>query len=208
MTEIQIALPEASLVQEAERLRNECVAAGRLSAAHYIVRGRRALELHAMEGWTYLGFNSFKELCYAPLEAGGLDMDSKRVYHSMRVAEAFVNRLEVPLTQLASIDHTKLELLQPIVNEGNVERVLADAEMLTTGDLRKRRAEGVYGGDVPEAPLDAEGEPPPGGDVNTGWEGTRYALEYEGTVVLELTAAEEAWRGLPAKIARMLNEEQ
>ena len=61
---------------------------------------------------------------------------------------------------------------------------------------------------MPEAPLDAEGEPPPGGDVNTGWEGTRYALEYEGTVVLELTAAEEAWRGLPAKIARMLNEEQ
>jgi len=205
LTETQIALPDEPLVEQAERLRNECVAAGRLSAAHYIVRGRKALELHAMEGWRYLGFDSFKALCYAPLEAGGLDMDPRRVFHSMRVAEAFVNRLEVPLTQLASIDHTKLELLQPVVTEANVERVLADAEMLTTGDLRKRRREGVYGGKA-EGPLDAESEPVVL-TVNTAWKGTRYALEYEGSIVMEITAEGDEYRGLPAKIATLLNEE-
>jgi hypothetical protein len=199
-----LTLPEPDLAERAETLRNECVAAGRLSAAHFIVRGRKAIDLHAMEGWRYLGFDSFKELCYAPLEAGGLDMDPRRVYHSMRVAEAFVNRLEVPLTQLASIDHTKLELLQPVVTEDNVERILADAEMLTTGDLRKRRREGVYGGQ--EAPLDAESEPEVL-IVNTAWKGTRYALEYEGDIVMELTAEGDEYRGLTERIARLLNEE-
>jgi len=207
MTETQVALPEEPLVEQAERLRNECVAAGRLSAAHYIVRGRKALELHAMEGWTYLGFDTFKAMCYAPIEAGGLDMDSRRVYHSMRVAAAFVNRLEVPLTQLASIDHTKLELLQPVVNEENVERVLADAEMLTTGDLRKRREEGVYGG-AKEKALDAESEPEVL-TVSTAWKGTKFALEYEGEIVMEVTyqGNDEALIGITSKIARLLNEE-
>jgi len=206
LTETQISLPEEPLVEQAEQALQEAVSLLRQGRAYYIAFGLKALDLHSMGAWEYLGFDSFKEMCYAPIESSGLDTDSKAVYHAMRVAETFVLKLGVSDGQLASIDHSKLKLLQPIATEKNVEKMIHDAEMLTVADLRKRRLEGAYGGKK-EKPLDATKEPvPPGVHGEHSWKGTKFALEYEGMVILELTADEAPWKGLTSKIARLLNE--
>lgn len=98
--------------------------------------------------WDNTNFETFNAYCCAPQQSGGLGMSDSTRRAYMQIPEVYHERLGVSKERLLEIgqkNRSALTMLAPVVNEDNLDDVLADAESLSCGDIKKRKAEGDYG---------------------------------------------------------------
>jgi hypothetical protein len=88
-----------------------------------------------MDDYTSLGFETFEELCEAPIESGGLNISRSYASQLVTTYKKFVKELGIDIKRLREIGIRKLYLIKNEINEDNKEEMLSMAESLTTKDL-------------------------------------------------------------------------
>jgi hypothetical protein len=130
-----------------------------------------AEQLHAfdeMSGWLALGYDTLSDWLAQP----EVQVTTRTYYRLVQAYRETVVRRRIPLQTMASIDHSKIDVVIGRVNSGDVriEDALEDAKVLGWRDLRqkylKRRPEFASAGipdhdDEPPADQDAEVRPRP-----------------------------------------------
>ena len=131
-----------------------------LVQTHYLALGLLLLKIDEEKLHFSLGYETFGSYCASPPESGGLGLQLRTRQTCMQVARRYVLDLGCDHNRLSSIPRSNLATLVPVVNEGNLDVVLHDAEFLGNRDVRELKNRGKYGGKK-EEPFDAELEPEP-----------------------------------------------
>lgn len=84
----------------------------------------------------YYGFESFEDLCKAPVGNGGLGLTPKTAMKRIELWEVFSIKLKIGFDRLADIKERNLYLILSVINDENADDLISKAESLTTKDLK------------------------------------------------------------------------
>jgi len=99
-------------------------------------------EIWKNKDWNYLGFETFKDYCEAPITSGGLGVSRAWAIQLAEVYQKYVKELGVAEQQLLLVSPRKLYQIRKLVNPDNVDEWIAKVENLSLEDLQ-REAKGI-----------------------------------------------------------------
>ena len=94
--------------------------------------------MSVMDDYHSLGFETFEELCEAPVESGGLNISRSYASQLITTYKKFVKELGIGMDRLREIGIRKLTLIKQSINEDNKDDMLSMAETLSSKDLGLR----------------------------------------------------------------------
>jgi len=104
----------------------------------FLMMGQDILDFQNNETWRKLGHDSLNAFLAAPIESGGCSISTRRGLVLADVVKRYVQELGCSEEKLLSVGHTKLELLLPHVDRGNVRDRLDEADMDSWRGLREK----------------------------------------------------------------------
>jgi len=138
VTETAVATQTKKLwiVDDAHARHLRIVALRRDAERTFLDLGAELYEFHKSRGWAALGYRSFNSYLGDP----DVDLTRSIAYATIQIHAKFVAELDCPTDGLIDAGMSKLALLAPVVDEGNVDDWLADASTLSRTDLRQKIA--------------------------------------------------------------------
>jgi len=90
-----------------------------------------------LKDWIYLGFDTFKDYCEAPINSGGLGISRAWATQLAEVYQKYVKELGVAEQQLLLASPRKLYQIRKLVNKDNVDDWLNKVSTLSLEDLQR-----------------------------------------------------------------------